>query len=393
MRGECFRDELRERVKSSRWFHAALLLSGTVFLPILTGIMINMYTAGTYPGSGYVLLFCAALQLVVGTLLIVREHQIREPAVILMEAEDKCRDLIECKRELARRDEAYRMVRSAFDALNKQYCDMRQSTCPFSEGLRPIIEKFTASIWTALGCTSNRYTIEAYFDDELESGDLQVLSGHPMVFFAGPIVKPHQAVQLGNRHPAILNWQAGGGRDVNEIGNLPAFFFEDGKRSSLLYFNRYAVVTIPTQCANGRLGLLVLTAEQEEPFAANVLDTLDFLATIISAYNTKYQECWQRHKEFSELQAWRSQGAAESGTIFQIERATYGQGDTQVDVTDIVRALVRTAPPYYSVENENLGQDPLKCVAKELMIEYSVGGGSPMAKILREHELINLWGG
>src|SRR3972149_6584345 len=141
MNDECFRNDLRKRVKSTRWFHLALLLAGTIFLPIIISILINMYTDGKYPGSGYVLLLSAGMQLVIGMILLIREHQIREPSVILMDAEDKCRELLNAKRELTRRDEAYRMVRSAFDALNKQVCDMQGSQLPFSEGLCPIVEK------------------------------------------------------------------------------------------------------------------------------------------------------------------------------------------------------------------------------------------------------------
>src|SRR3989304_2000821 len=184
MNDECFRNDLRKRVNSSRWFHTALLLSGTIFLPIVNGILINMYTAGTYQGSGYVLLVSVGIQLAVSVILIIHERQIREPSVILMDAEDKCRDLLKIKHELTRRDEAYRMVRSAFDALNKQVCDMLGSPMPFSDGLSPIVEKFTASIWTVLGCTSNRYTIEAYFEDYIiDENTLYKLADHPLVFF------------------------------------------------------------------------------------------------------------------------------------------------------------------------------------------------------------------
>jgi hypothetical protein len=302
MKSDCFRSDLRKRLNSSRWFHAVLLLAGTIFLPVVTGILINMYTGGRYPGSGYVLLLCVAMQLALSAILIVREHQIREPAIILMEAEDVCRDLVAARRELVRRDEAYRMVRSAFDALNKQVCEMFVSFSDFSVGLRPIFEKFTANMWTALGCTSNRYTIEAYFDPwYFGGGRPPQLPGTTMVFFSSPTVQFSHAVQLQTRHPAVLNWNAGVGRDVNEIRNLPTVFLREGKPDPAVYFNRYAVVTIPTQCQDGRLGLLVLTAEQEEPFATNVLDTLDFLATIISAYHRKYSDCRESQQLQMEL--------------------------------------------------------------------------------------------
>jgi hypothetical protein len=215
------------------------------------------------------------------------------------------------------------------------FCD------PPSEGLRPIVERFTASIWAVLGCTSNRYTIEAYFEyPPLGDDTLPELSGHPLVFFASPTIQGEQVVKLHNRHPAVLNWQAGAGRDVNEIGNLPANFFADGKRIPFLCFSRYAVVTIPTQCHQGRLGLLVLTAEQEEPFATNVLDTLDFLATIISAYFTKHEDCFAQRTTQSRLQHLEAMTVGQSGAKFPIKRATYGSGDRQNDVSDIVPTLI-----------------------------------------------------
>jgi hypothetical protein len=353
-----------------------LLLSGTVFLPIVSAILINMYTDDKHPGSGYVLSVCLVMQLAVGAVLIIRERQIREPAVVLMEAEDKCRELAAVKQEMTRRDEAYRMVRSAFDALNNQFCNMGESHTTFPDGLRPIVEKFTASMWTVLGCTSNQYTIEAYFESE-PGFDAQSpsLSGHPMVFFSSPIAQPNQAIQLGNRHPAMLNWHAGVGRDTNEISHLPANFFRDGKRDPVLYFNRYADLTIPTQCQSGRLGLLVLTAEQELPFAANVLDTLDFLATIVSAYTTKHWDCVTQRAVFDQLKH-------ETVVPLAIQRATYGAQETQQDVTDHLKRLV--------VENNILGGDPVPSSPhKVLTVAYSIGN-TAATKSFKEHEPVEL---
>lgn len=369
-----------------------MLLSGTIFLPVVTGILINMYTDGTYLGSGYVLLVCLLMQLSVGAILINRERQVREPTVVLMEAEDKCRELLDVKKEMVRRDEGYRMVRSAFDALNSQFCNMGENESTFWEGLCPIVGEFTASMWTVLGCTSNRYTIEAYFEYEPEGGTHHSLSGNSMVFFASPTVYPEQAIQLDNRHPAILNWHTGVGRDQNEISNLPSYYFPDGKRDPDLYFNRYAVVSIPTQCQSGRLGLLVLTADQEEPFAANVLDTLDFLATIVSAYHTKHEDCLEKHETYNEIQALRKEMKclSERCATLKIECATYGVEETQQDVTELVQKLVKNEHLSFVVENGCLGGDPIPGNANKLLnINYCIGNTSA-EKSFNEHDCVEL---
>ena len=396
MSGDRFRNELRKSVTSSRWFHSLLLLSGTVLLPLLNALLINLATSGKCQGSGYALAVGAIMQLGVAAILIVRERQIRDPSAILLEAEDKCRELGASEQELARQSEACRMVRSAFDALNQQSCQLAENPCSFSDGLRPIIEKITASMWTVLGCTTNRYTIEAYFDSwhPSESNDsLPKLHGnYSMVFFASPAFQPQNAAQLGDRHPAVLmNWRAGVAQDSNEITNLSKHYFVDGKRIASLYFNRYAVVTIPAQCESDHLGLLVLTADQEAPFAANVLDTLSFVATIISVYYTKYKDCLEQRRmrvQIGGLEAMRPHWPP-AGHMFVVERATYGLGATQKDVTDPVRILARGEPPFFSAENENLGGDPLRSVVKELTIEYSLGTDH-RKKTIREHQLIKI---
>ena len=396
MSADCFRTELRKILVSSQWFQTLLLLFGTVLLPILNAVLINLYTAGNCRGSGYSLLVGVVFQVGVAAILVVREHQMRDPAAVLLEAEDKCRELAASEQELARRKEAYRMVRSAFDALNQQSCHLQTTACSFADGLRPIIGKITASMWTALGCTSNRYTIEAYFDvwheSESDGSLLKLPGGYGLMFFASPAFTSQQVVELGNHHPVVLmNWRAGTAPDTVDIANFPGQYFSDGKRIPSLYFNRCAVVSIPAQCESDSLGLLVLTADQEAPLASNVLDTLGFVATIISVYFTKHEDC-QRERalriQMERMQLERPSRSPESGDL-TIDRATYGSGDTRKDVTDIVRVLVRQHPPFFSVENENLGGDPLESVLKELTIEYSYGD-KRCKKIIREHEFIRL---
>jgi hypothetical protein len=57
--------------------------------------------------------------------------------------------------------------------------------------------------------------------------------------------------------------------------------------------------------------------------------------------------------------------------------ATYGKGETQKDVTDVIRAIVaaaETGNARFTVNNETLGGDPLKGQRKDLRIVYSYSG-------------------
>lgn len=76
-------------------------------------------------------------------------------------------------------------------------------------------------------------------------------------------------------------------------------------------------------------------------------------------------------------QLWEPRGGrneADHGYV-NIQRALYGNGYRQVDITARLRSLVRDGRLEVAVDNQLAGADPAPGERKSLMVEFSLGGG------------------
>jgi hypothetical protein len=90
--------------------------------------------------------------------------------------------------------------------------------------------------------------------------------------------------------------------------------------------------------------------------------------------------------------AQQSQVAAPSSqasTAISVMRATYGYGDRLVDVTNEIRGRVQAGQMSIRAGNDLAG-DPAFGKVKNLTIQYSIGGGTPLTATVREGESISL---
>ena len=205
------------------------------------------------------------------------------------------------------------MVRGAIDASNNSTCNLPYwCSQGFETNLKPIIDHFTADISTTLGVSSNRFTLEIYFYEDAiidwfncpsHLSELLYLGNHCGClgfFFSSQQASRISALNLvrSNRSPAILgtieNVPA-----VHCITDHPGVFLDHGQPNSEVCFHRYATVPFNWACAdnNNRLGIIVLTSLQDDPFSEDLLDVLGFLGSLVANYVSCYNACSSNSKD------------------------------------------------------------------------------------------------
>jgi len=79
---------------------------------------------------------------------------------------------------------------------------------------------------------------------------------------------------------------------------------------------------------------------------------------------------------------------AQAGELV-IRSATYGAGETQKDVTEVLKSKVQQGKLQLEVTNDNLGGDPVQNVVKTLSVTYSYAGEARSQEIT-EHKMLSL---
>jgi len=108
-------------------------------------------------------------------------------------------------------------------------------------------------------------------------------------------------LKLGSRAPHRWGWKRGL-PGYCHIENDKDLFYENGKPASTLYFRTFATVPVYLACAPQQIGLLVLTSMQTEPFAGDALDTLQFLASLVSQYVAAHNRCVEEWSAWARAQ-------------------------------------------------------------------------------------------
>ena len=273
-----------------------------------------------------------------------------------IETEEK---LKEAQREIDRKTAGLRMIRGSIDSFNYSTCalNLPYSWCEsgYTNGLKPIIDNITANITSTIGITSNRFTLEIYYTidgiadwqtcNEM-SNSLVGMGNNMMIlgyYFDSQQGSRNAAVNLlySNRSPAILGTTENV-PTLHQISDHPGVFMVAGKRHPDVYFNRYATVPFNFACSdtNNRLGIIVLTSMQENPFSDDALDLLGFLGSLVANYTIKYNECvWHRQnveiqKNAKKLEDAKKAERAERKRLKQEKALQAGRVATQSDDDD-----------------------------------------------------------
>lgn len=310
---------------SGRHAQAELLLTGAL-LPVLESLFVNLLT-GAEPGKGWP--YGAALGILIIAhvcfLIVALFRERTTPAsasICAVEAEDKLathtansdQEIGQLQRELGRRSDTHRLIRSLFNDYNLQTCQInpagRDSLC---RGLSPIILRVAACIRTTLGVTSNEFSLELYCKEGAVEQDYSCspVDGVRQALFYSPIyLDPCTPMRLGQRAPH--RWALPRGLPGECcITSDKGLFYQDGKPADSLYFTRFATVPVLEVCTPNQIGVLVLTSTQSEPFADDVLDTMQFLATLIAQYISSHNRCAWEWQASQKREADRKRRAAQ----------------------------------------------------------------------------------
>jgi uncharacterized protein (DUF433 family) len=309
------------------WSAAArflVALAVSVALPIMEGLLINLYTSapeGTKPLFWKFLMVIALIHLGMAIILLISEFN--PPEVKLASAAEAQENADKTTAELRRRESVYRMVRECVTALTRKTCDLprhggdaeqadgaaplRQGAwCQqgFESGLQPIVNVIVANINTTLGVKSSRFTIEIHLDlfSLIGVEGIEDDNGYCLRYFHGSPDQKQQVGQLTNDAP--VKW--GAMWDIPNqlhIQQDQTVFHENGQPKQRLYFRRFATSPIMAACSESRIGVLVLTSMQDEPFAEDILDTLQFIASIVSNYVSAYNDCYSDHRRVAAVRS------------------------------------------------------------------------------------------
>jgi hypothetical protein len=266
--------------------------------PLVEAVLVNVWTGNQDPAAGIarnVLFAVAFLHLVLGGLLLADQRNSDMSA--LADAAETQEKLDEMTCELDRRTKAYGMVVSAVDEFNRRTCDI-QPWCHdgFESGLKQIISHFTQNINVTLGVTTNKYTIEVHLTPgviEAECGPKETCQGYNglcMEFFYSPQVERTAPARLKNNSPVNLG-TAKGVPCEQHVASDRRLFYDGDTLGADIYFRRFATLTFPWVCSPQFLGILVLTADQDEPFAGDAFETLRFMGSLIANYINAYNRC------------------------------------------------------------------------------------------------------
>lgn len=277
-------------IRRSKW---EALTTGAI-LPIIECVFVNLATGTTGSAWPFItaLVVLAAIHLVL--LILQLWPNANYPFQCVAEAVEAEGRISNLEQELARRHSVYNTLRSAIDMLNLQTCqiDVRNPDA-FTRGIHPIVAKLVADPHLLLGVKSNEFTIELYCKPECLHGTRQwaIIGGLRQQYFFNIMgVDPCAPIRLGNRSPCMWGWNRGVPGVCNADDDVN-FFGSGGQTLSSLYFRNVCTVPVYQVCSPNIIGVLVLTSRQEDPFASDVLETMQFISSLISQYIASHNRC------------------------------------------------------------------------------------------------------
>lgn len=304
-------------VRNQNWFAVAM---ATAVLPIVEAILVNQWssTSGTARTPVTICLFVVGaihLFFVIATLASAAAC----PPSLVADAAETHDSMSTMRGELERREQAYRLVRQAFDKLNSQTCiisvppEFGPKWCDqgFSASVAPVIQVLVDNAEVALGVSSRSFTIEIYYLEGLlpRSAHEQMNDDRLRLEYVHPGSTPTPFPPDTARSPAVQAFNAGVPLRQH-IAQTPHFFFDGAKPLPDVYFKRYVACPLPAACGpEDALGVLVVTSQQDADFASDAEDMLAFFASIIANLQFRYTDCIARRYE-SEAKMRKQEPAA-----------------------------------------------------------------------------------
>ncbi|MDX1966950.1 MAG: hypothetical protein SFV23_07255 [Planctomycetaceae bacterium] len=297
---------LRSHVAAITWSRKLMTVACSVLLPVFEAALVNIATGSTGDARSWAiggLFIFGSLHIALFALLMMADQQ--TPAMHIVDAIELEEQVATLKRELHRRWEASKMIRSAFDALNLQTCESFGSgPTGIGPGLKRIMEQFSCGLPPALGITSSEYTFEVYFeisaiadtdDSQFERNTSTNVVNQsallfPVYFYSTRFVDAELPFELKEKSPLSWGW----GRHHSGQATLEddrERFLSSGKPLEGTYFHRFATVPVRWACSDEQAGIFIVTSMQRDPFADDVIETMKFVASLLSQYHSAYNRC------------------------------------------------------------------------------------------------------
>ncbi|MDD2467247.1 MAG: hypothetical protein PHI97_24940 [Desulfobulbus sp.] len=293
-------NELKKVLRFDACNNTLIQILVTFIFPIIEAILASVLASAIFgKTSVFMPSICLGAiviaHLVLGVTLVLRS-QVLAPQY-LAEAIETRTALEHSAKELERRNEAYRMVREAFDALNTETCYL-DPWCDedFAKSLSPIIRKITDNCVTVLGVSGTKYTFEVYFQTNyvrcLKLTDSNSLNqSFQIKYFFSPQIPVEYAKGLPESSLLLPIFHQKQAKDRTINDDPTVFYGADSKRRPEVYFSRYAAHPIFEACSTQPIGVLVLTSEQDKPFADDVIDIMGFICSLLSRFVFSYNNC------------------------------------------------------------------------------------------------------
>jgi hypothetical protein len=270
------------------------LATGAAF-PIVECVFVNLLT-GVPEGARWPFgLALAVLATLHGILLLLQVLPLSNyPIQCVADAVEASEKISKCQAELNRRTRVHKSLRSVIEALNLQTCQINPLDHDgFAQGIRTLMTPIISDPRSVLGIESNNFTIEVYCRPDAVQANVNcaAIAGYRQdYFFTGSSVNPCDPIRLAARSPcawAIQRAVPGTCRPTSD----PNFFMGPPASPPDCYFNIIAAVPIYLVCSKTMIGVFIVTSQQDEPFADDVLDTMQFLASLISQYIASHNRC------------------------------------------------------------------------------------------------------
>lgn len=293
-------EAIKGQLRVTSVVQTSMIVLVSAIFPIVENVLTSKWFGSpAAPLAGWCLLLVGCLHLLFTLLVIINEGS-RRPDYLAQAAED-AETLRKTRAELARRENAYKLVRQAFDQLNASACDVsfgtRDAKCNegYRRGLEPILNALVDNGDVILGVSSRRFSLQVAFRNGFMSIGGGSSSERDLLYVDHVVGEDLSCSSMTLEEMHILavycfHMKQFTG-DMSVIpNNVHPLELKDGKR-----LDRIACVPIYRPCTDYQVGELILASAQDTPFADDVLTTLQFFSSIIAKFTEKYVECVWAH--------------------------------------------------------------------------------------------------
>lgn len=269
------------------------LVTGAL-LPIAECVFVNLLTAATTGKAVFAVALITLASVHLALLAMQTLPRSNYPFQCVADAVELGEKVRSLEGEILRKATAHNALRCSIDALNLQTCQINPLDAhAFAHGMHPVICGIVSDAQAVLGVKGNAFTIELYCEPSAVAGHspCAMVGGIRQYYFYSPVsADPCSPIRLGARSPCAWGWQRRA-PGTCRIAEDPNFFYNNGQRPADSYYRTICTVPVYPTCSKEIIGVFVLTSMQDEPLAPDVIETMQFVSSLISQYIAAHNRC------------------------------------------------------------------------------------------------------